>query len=129
MAEQRTNAGRRGSGRSEFTVRRPRRPPRCRARRTVVALSTGGTGGNELLTVQIGAVLFVGLAVLGVTIVRIGQLTWLHLFLGLLLIGPVVLKMSSTGYRFARYYTGDAAYRAQGAAAARRCACSPRSSC
>src|SRR5277367_2093546 len=81
-------------------------------------LFSGGTGGNELLTVQVGAVLFVGLAVLGVTIIRIGQLTWLHLFLGLLLIGPVLLKMSSTGYRFARYYSGDAAYRRKGPPAA-----------
>ena len=28
----------------------------------------------------------------------------MHLFLGLLLLGPVLLKMSSTGYRFVRYY-------------------------
>ena len=58
--------------------------------------------------------LFVLLAVLGVTIVRIGQLTWLHLFLGLLLIGPLALKLASTGYRFARYYTGAPAYRRKG---------------
>jgi hypothetical protein len=75
-----------------------------------VQLRAGGTEGNERLTVQTGAVLLLGLAVLGVTIVRIGQLTWLHLFLGLLLVGPVLLKMASTGYRFTRYYTGDPAY-------------------
>ena len=57
-----------------------------------------------------GVLLIVLLAVLGVTIVWIGQLIWLHLFLGLLLIGPVVLKMISTGYRFARYYTHNPAY-------------------
>jgi hypothetical protein len=55
------------------------------------------------------------LAGLGVTIVRIGQLLWLHLFLGLLLIGPVALKLASTGYRFVRYYTSNAAYRLKGA--------------
>jgi hypothetical protein len=77
-------------------------------------LLAGGTDGNERLTVQTGAVLFVGLAALGVTIIRIGQLTWLHLFLGLALIGPVVLKLGSTGYRFARYYTHDAAYLEKG---------------
>jgi hypothetical protein len=54
------------------------------------------------------------LAVIGVTIVRIGQLLWLHLFLGLLLIGPVALKLASTGYRFARYYTHDPVYRRKG---------------
>lgn len=39
---------------------------------------------------------------------------WLHLFLGLLLIGPVALKLASTGYRFVRYYTSDATYRFKG---------------
>jgi hypothetical protein len=49
-----------------------------------------------------------------VTIIRIGQLMWLHLFLGLVLIGPVALKLGSTGYRFARYYTNSPAYRRKG---------------
>jgi hypothetical protein len=74
----------------------------------------GATDGNERLTVQTGALLFVMLAVLGVTIVRIGQLTWLHLFLGLVLLGPLALKLAGTGYRFARYYTGAPAYRLKG---------------
>jgi hypothetical protein len=77
-------------------------------------LSGGGPDGNEQITTITGTILLVLLAVLGVTIIQIGQLLWLHLFLGLLLIGPVVLKMSSTGYRFARYYTRDAAYRGKG---------------
>lgn len=79
-------------------------------RMTRSRLLGGGPGGNETLTTMTGALLIVLLAVLGVTILRIRQLIWLHLFLGLLLIGPVVLKMLSTGYRFARYYTRDAAY-------------------
>jgi hypothetical protein len=74
----------------------------------------GGTDGNEKLTAIVGALLLVLLAVLGITILRIGQLLWLHLFLGLLLIGPVVLKLASTGYRFARYYLATAAYRLKG---------------
>jgi hypothetical protein len=74
----------------------------------------GGTDGNEQLTAVTGALLLVLLAVLGVTIIRIGQLLWLHLFLGLLLIGPVALKLASTGYRFARYYTDSAPYRQKG---------------
>jgi len=85
-----------------------------RAGRGHAPLLAGATDGNERLTVQAGAVLFVLLAVLGLTIVRIGQLTWLHLFLGLLLIGPLALKLASTGYRFARYYTGAPAYRRKG---------------
>ncbi len=74
----------------------------------------GGTDGNEQLTAMSGVILIVLLALLGLTILRIGQLIWLHLFLGLLLLGPVVLKMASTGYRFLRYYTRAAVYRAKG---------------
>jgi hypothetical protein len=70
----------------------------------------GGVDGNEWLTTATGLVLVVLLAVLGVTIIRIGQLIWLHLFLGFLLMGPVALKLGSTGYRFARYYTRDDRY-------------------
>lgn len=74
----------------------------------------GGPEGNGQLTAATGVVLLVLLAALGVTIVWIGQLTWLHLFLGLLLMGPVALKMGSTGYRFARYYLHAPAYRRKG---------------
>ena len=49
--------------------------------------------------------LIVLLAVLGLTILRIHQLISVHLFVGLLLLGPVAVKMGSTGYRFVRYYT------------------------
>ena len=48
------------------------------------------------------------------TIVRIGQLLSVHLFVGLLLLGPVTLKLGSTGYRLVRYYTRDSAYREKG---------------
>jgi hypothetical protein len=78
------------------------------------APTSDGPDGNEELTARTGVVLLVLLAVLGVTIVRIGSLVWLHLFLGLLLIGPVALKMASTGYRFVRYYSGDPSYRRKG---------------
>jgi hypothetical protein len=70
----------------------------------------GGVDGNGWLTTVTGVLLIVLLAVLGLTIVRIGQLIWLHLFLGLLLLGPVALKLASTGYRFVRYYTHDREY-------------------
>ncbi len=74
----------------------------------------GGTEGNEQLTAMTGVVLLIALAALGVTILRIGQLIWLHLFLGLALIGPVAVKLASTGYRFVRYYSGNHAYRRKG---------------
>lgn len=76
----------------------------------------GGTNGNEQLTAVVGVVLLVLFAVLGVTIIRIGNNTmlWLHLFLGVILVGPVALKLASTGYRFTRYYTSNPAYRRKG---------------
>lgn len=77
-------------------------------------LLAGGPDGNEQLTAMLGAILLVLLAVLGITILRIHQLISVHLFLGLLLLGPVAIKMASTGYRFARYYTGNPAYREKG---------------
>jgi hypothetical protein len=61
-----------------------------------------------------GTLLIVLLAVIGVTILQKVQLISVHLFVGLLVIGPVTLKMASTGYRFARYYTHDRAYRRVG---------------
>jgi hypothetical protein len=78
------------------------------------AFTVGGPDGNEQLTAITSAVLVVLLAVIGVTILLIGQLISVHLFVGLLLIGPVALKMASTGYRFARYYTKDPEYRKKG---------------
>jgi hypothetical protein len=84
----------------------------ARARRR--RLSGGGTDGNERLTTFTGIVLLVLLLVIGVTILRMRQLISVHLFVGLLLIGPVLLKMASTGYRFVRYYTGNAVYRRKG---------------
>jgi hypothetical protein len=77
-------------------------------------LTGGGTTGNERLTTVVGATLIVLLAVIGLTILRIHSLLSVHLFVGMLLIPPVLLKMSSTGYRFFRYYTGNPRYREKG---------------
>jgi hypothetical protein len=77
-------------------------------------LTAGGTDGNERLTTVTGVLLLVLLAVLGVTILRIRPLLEIHMFLGILLIGPVVLKLASTGYRFVRYYTFQPRYRRKG---------------
>ncbi len=78
------------------------------------SLTGGGADGNEQLTTVTGAILIVLLAAIGFTIPQLRQYIWLHLFVGLLLIGPVLLKMASTGYRFARYYTHNAEYRRKG---------------
>jgi hypothetical protein len=87
---------------------------RARRRSALAGLTGGGTDGNEQLTAMTGVVLIVLLAVIGVTILRIGQLISVHLFVGLLLIGPVALKLASTGYRFARYYTHEPRYHRKG---------------
>lgn len=73
-----------------------------------------GVAGNEWLTSLAGAVLFVLLAVEGVTILALRVLFDVHVFVGVLLIGPILLKLGSTGYRFARYYSGSPRYRSKG---------------
>jgi hypothetical protein len=75
-----------------------------------IATRTGGVAGNARLTGAVAVSLLVLLAAEGVTIPFIGQLLGPHIFIGLLLIPPVALKLASTGYRFVRYYTGDAPY-------------------
>jgi hypothetical protein len=85
-----------------------------RSRPLLARVLSGGTDGNEQLTALTGVLLIGLLAALGVTIVRIGQMLNTHMFLGMLLLGPVALKMGSTGYRFVRYYAGVAAYRRKG---------------
>lgn len=75
-----------------------------------LSLLGGGSAGNRRLTAQTGVVLLVLFAVVGVTILRIGQLLTVHMFVGVLLIGPVGLKLASTGYRFARYYARNDRY-------------------
>jgi hypothetical protein len=70
----------------------------------------GGAEANERLTVLTGTILLAGFAVEGVTLLALSPLLTVHVFLGMLLIGPVLLKISSTGYRFIRYYAGSAPY-------------------
>ena len=69
-----------------------------------------GVAGNARLTGAVAASLLVLLAAEGATIPFIGQLLGPHIFIGMLLIPPVLLKLGSTGYRFAGYYTGSPAY-------------------
>ena len=45
---------------------------------------------------------------------RIGSLRSEHMFIGMVLIPPVLLKLGSTGDCFARYYLGTRAYREKG---------------
>jgi hypothetical protein len=73
-----------------------------------------GVAGNARLTGGAAAMLLVLLAAEGATIPFIGPLLGPHVFIGMLLIPPVLLKLGSTGYRFLRYYTDNPAYRRKG---------------
>jgi hypothetical protein len=69
-----------------------------------------GVEGNSRLTSVTGVLLIGLLAVEGLTILSIHGLITLHIFIGIVLLGPILLKTASTVYRFAGYYTGRAAY-------------------
>jgi hypothetical protein len=71
--------------------------------------------GNERLTSSVGLVLIVlGLAEIATLLIGLQTtLSW-HVAIGLLLLPPVALKLATTGWRFARYYTRNPAYREKG---------------
>ena len=73
-----------------------------------------GPDGNARLTGSTGAVLAVLLAAEALTVLSLDSLLSSHVFIGVLLIPPVLLKLASTGYRFTRYYSGSAPYVAAG---------------
>ena len=77
-------------------------------------LRLGGSRGNEMLTTVNAAVLVALLAVQLVTVLALDSMIRVHLFVGVVLLGPVALKLAATGYRFLRYYTGARAYREKG---------------
>jgi len=70
----------------------------------------GGVEGNSRLTAATGSLLTLLLLVEGFTVLDVRGYITLHTAVGLILVGPVMLKCASTGYRFVRYYTGRAAY-------------------
>ena len=90
-------------------VRSDRRPSRRGLRRR-----QAGVEANARLTASVAVVLFVLLAAEGLTILRIRNLLTPHVFIGMLLVPPVLLKIGSTTWRFARYYLGSPEYRRKG---------------
>lgn len=66
--------------------------------------------GNERMTALSGAVLLVLILVelASAAILHLGLSV--HVFVGVLLVGPLVVKLGSTGWRFLRYYTGSPAF-------------------
>jgi hypothetical protein len=74
-------------------------------------LFVGGSEGNARLTAATGVVLVVLLAAEGLTLVLgVGSLLLPHIFIGLLLIPPILLKVGSTSWRMVAYYRRVAEY-------------------
>jgi hypothetical protein len=69
---------------------------------------------NARLTGATAVVLLVLLAIEGATLLGVRAHLDLHVFVGMLLIPPVLLKIGSTTWRFARYYGGSPPYRRKG---------------
>ena len=69
---------------------------------------------NARLTAGTAVVLLVLLAAEGITILQIHGLISEHVFIGMLLVPPVLVKTCSTVYRFARYYLGAPEFRQKG---------------
>jgi hypothetical protein len=69
---------------------------------------------NARLTGSTGLVLIVLLLIEGLTIPFIGRLVSWHILVGLILVPPLIVKMSSVLWRFSRYYLHDPAFRRAG---------------
>ena len=73
-----------------------------------------GAEGNERLTAVVAVVLLVLLFLVGLTVpVAYSQTRW-HVFLGVVVIPPVLLKVVSTTWRFVKYYGGNSSYQLKG---------------
>jgi hypothetical protein len=89
-------------------------PDELEITRRVVRPGDPGVEGNARLTSSTAVVLVVLLALEGATLPAILPLLTPHVFIGLMLVPPVLLKLASTSYRFVAYYRGSAAYRRKG---------------
>ena len=69
-----------------------------------------GVEANARLTAATGLLLVALFFVEGLTLPAIGKLLAWHVAIGLALVPPVLLKIGSTMWRFARYYLGDRRY-------------------
>lgn len=73
--------------------------------------------GNARLTASNGMLLIALLAVEGVTILGVRQIITLHIYLGFLLLGPVLLKTATTVLPIRPLLRGSARVPPQGATA------------
>ena len=68
------------------------------------SLFAGGSDGNARLTAATAGVLTVLLVLEGLTLFSVRHFLLPHIFLGLLLVPPIMLKLASTGWRMLAYY-------------------------
>lgn len=101
---------------SRATMSNPARRPAIPgdARHAAGKAEPAGPEGNERLTAVTGAALLVLFAAEGLTILSLSRLLYWHYLIGFALVGPICVKLTSTLYRFTRYYTGSPAYRRKG---------------
>jgi hypothetical protein len=86
-----------------------------RALDRLAARLPGGPQGNRHLTSLLGALLLAGIvAELATLALGLQQTLAVHIAVGVALIPLVAVKLASTGWRMARYYTHAPAYRAEG---------------
>lgn len=69
-----------------------------------------GVVGNERLTAVAGAVLMVPIALEIATTPALRTFLAAHIYIGVLIVGPLAVKLGSTGWRFLRYYIGTPAF-------------------
>ena len=73
-----------------------------------------GVESNSRLTGATAVILLVLFLIEGLTLLGVRQHLNIHVFVGMLLIPPVLVKIGSTTWRFARYYAGSPPYRHKG---------------
>jgi hypothetical protein len=76
---------------------------------------TAGARANERLTAVASAALLPLFVVVLAATPRLDVLLMVHVFVGVMLVGPLTVKLGSVGYRFVRYYAGSTAYVRKGA--------------
>jgi hypothetical protein len=70
--------------------------------------------GNKRLTALVSAILLVLLLAQVLSVPNLRPLLALHILVGMVLLGPLVLKLCSTGYKFMCYYTHSPAFVREG---------------
>ena len=75
---------------------------------------SGGVDGNERLTSLVAVVLLLLLFLVGLTVPVANVQTRLHVFFGVVVIPPVLLKVASTSWRMIKYYARSFSYRRKG---------------